>query len=144
MAFAYTYSQVMRGVKINFFFVNMLAQWLPYAMLLVTMILGGWGAVISQGVGLVAAHLYEFLTTLYPTFGGGRNPIYTPAFIHRLFGTERMVSRGYGTALPARARDGGQASGGTSGGGWASGIAGGLANANPWSTRGRGHRLGGD
>jgi Derlin-2/3 len=84
-----------------------------------------------QVEGLVAAHLYDFLTRLWPEFGGGWNPIPTPAFVSRLVQTPRMFRRDYGTAI--RPTD--SASGRTTG-----------ASTGPlpdsWRTRGAGQRLG--
>ncbi|KAL8909603.1 MAG: hypothetical protein Q9207_000101 [Kuettlingeria erythrocarpa] len=55
---------------------------------------------LNQGTGIIAAHLYDFLTRLYPTFGGGRNYLKTPAFLRRWFGREDQHAqrRAYGTA----------------------------------------------
>lgn len=103
-------------------------------MLLLTFIMGGPQAALEQGMGVVAAHLYDFLTRLYPTFGGGRNFIRTPQFVKRWFGADRrsVTARGYGTAF----RPGVQQP--TRSTGFSSGFSG------VWGSRGQGRRLGGD
>lgn len=132
---AYTYSQDNKGTKVSFFVIKFNVIWLPWAMLLLALVLGGPGAAMRDGTGIVAAHLYDFLTRLYPTFGGGKNYIQTPAFIKRQFGGGRRTTqiRGYGTAFrPGAQNSDGQASGFTSG------------FSSSWSGRGAGRRLGGD
>ncbi len=103
-------------------------------MLGLTFVMGSLDAALAQFTGLVAAHLYDFLTRLYPTFGGGKNYIQTPQLFKRWFGAgiPAVQARGYGTAfrpateVPAQGRSTGS------------------AFANAWSTRGQGQRLGGD
>jgi len=58
-----------------------------------------------QLAGLVAAHAYDFLTRIWPTFGGGRNYIKTPDMVKRWFGGDvarPAQNRSYGTAFQAR------------------------------------------
>lgn len=133
LAFIYTWAQDNRGRKVMFFVIQIPAEWLPFAMLAVTLVMHGWGSVMSQGTGILAAHLYDFLTRIYPTFGGGRNYITTPAFIQRIFDGHRATSRTYGTAY----RPGQQSTQGSSSG-WSSSF------GSSWSSRGPGRRLGGD
>lgn len=104
-------------------------------MLLLTFVMGGPQAAMIQGTGLLAAHLYDFLTRLYPTFGGGRNYIFTPDFVKRWFGGDRpnINVKGYGTAFRPPTTQSTQ--------GRSTGI-GGFSGA--WGTRGQGRRLGGD
>ncbi len=122
-----------------------------------TLVMGGLNATMIQASGLLAAHLYDFLTRIYPAFGGGRNYIVTPEFVRRWFagpaGRRGPTTRSYGTAFipdtaaragtqqraqqqPARAASGGL------GGGFASGFASGVSGL--WNNRGPGRRLGGD
>ncbi|KAL8764239.1 MAG: hypothetical protein Q9184_000208 [Pyrenodesmia sp. 2 TL-2023] len=135
LALAYTYSQDNRRKKVNFFIVQLEAKWLPWVMLLAALILGGPYNALNQGTGIIAAHLYDFLTRLYPTFGGGRNYLKTPAFIRRWFGgvDQRTQRKGYGTAYPPQPQAPPRP---------ASGIS--TAFSSPWSSRGQGRRLGGD
>jgi len=83
---------------------------------------------------LVAAHLYDFLTRIWPTFGGGRNYIVTPAFVKRAFGAApgRPQARGFGTAFAARPNEPERAT--------ATGRSFGVGGA--WDGRGPGRRLG--
>ncbi|KAJ5081384.1 hypothetical protein NUU61_009648 [Penicillium alfredii] len=135
LAFAYTYAQDNRGKKVMFFIVQIPVEYLPWAMLTMTLVMGGWPAALNESMGIVAAHLYDFLTRIYPTFGGGRNYITTPTFMHRLFNTNTVPTgnRSYRTAYRTP-----QPSQASSGRGWTSSI------QNPWGSRGAGRRLGGD
>ena len=109
-------------------------MWLPWAMLILTLVTASPEAALTQFMGLVAAHLYDFLTRLYPAFGGGKNYIKTPYLFKRWFGAETpaIQVRGYGTAFRPATTTPGQ------------GRSTGSAFANAWSTRGQGQRLGGD
>ncbi len=134
LAFAYTYSQDNKGKKVSFFIITFNVIWLPWAMLLLTFIMGGPNAALNQVAGLVAAHLYDFLTRLWPTFGGGKNYITTPNFVKRWFGADKpgFQHRGYGTAY----RPGSQVPG--------RGTSSGFGFSAAWGPRGQGRRLGGD
>ena len=129
----YTWAQDNRGKKVGFFVVTIPSEWLPFATLGLTLVMAGWPAMLRDGTGIVAAHLYEFLTRIYPTYGGGRNYIITPAFIQRLFVGQRAQTRTYGTAYRAGQAPQDSASTGRS-----------SSFANPWGSRGVGRRLGGD
>ncbi|KAL8906347.1 MAG: hypothetical protein Q9171_006309 [Xanthocarpia ochracea] len=135
LALAYTYSQDNRRRKVNFFIIQLEAKWLPWAMLLATMVLAGPSATMYQGTGILAAHLYDFLTRLYPNFGGGRNYIRTPMFITRRFGgaDQRTQHKGFGTAYTPQTQQAARPASGFS-----------SAFSSPWSSRGQGRRLGGD
>ena len=85
--------------------------------------------VAFEATGIVAAHLYDFLTRYWPEHGGGRNIMPTPGFVIRLFpslGQGRAEVKTYGTAFKAGAAP--QAS----------------SSSSSWTGRGAGHRLGGD
>ena len=103
-------------------------------MLLMTFIIGGPHAALRQSMGLLAAHMYDFLTRLWPTFGGGKNYIQTPALFRGWFGGDqrRSTTKAYGTAI----RPGVQATGRTTSSSFGFG--------GSWAGRGQGHRLGGD
>lgn len=138
LAFAYTYTQGMTGQKVGFFIMQIPAPMLPFAMLAMTAVTQGAEPAFVQLPGLVAAHLYDFLQRIWPTFGGGRTFIYTPAFVKRWFltGPTSGTSRGFGTAFAAPAQQP------------ARGTASGSSTRGPlpasWQSRGSGHRLGGD
>lgn len=90
-----------------------------------------------QATGLIAAHLHDFLTKIYPTFGGGKNILETPAIVRRLFANPlpSVITRAYGTAvIPAQEQAKGSSSSSSA------------SNVLPesWKSRGSGHRLGGD
>jgi len=137
IALAYTACQDERGSKSTFIVVTIPTQWVPFAMILMTVVMAGPDAAKVQATGLVAAHLYDFLTRLYPTFGGGRNLLPTPALVRRMFSaTEASVTnKTFGTAFsPAQRQASGSASGASAGG----------VLPESWRSRGSGHRLGGD
>ncbi|KAL8942708.1 MAG: hypothetical protein Q9216_001512 [Gyalolechia sp. 2 TL-2023] len=98
LALAYTYSQDNRRKKVSFFVVQLDAKWLPWVLLLAALVLGGPQAMIYEGTGIVAAHLYDFATRLYPTFGGGKNYFLTPAFLRRWFGGKDQRAQRKGLA----------------------------------------------
>jgi Derlin-2/3 len=131
LAFAYTSTQDDRGMKANFFIVTIPAQWIPSAMLLMTLVTNGPSAAKVQATGLIAAHLHDFLTRLWPEFGGGFNLVPTPTFIRNVFAKPHATveRKPYGTAFaqPQRAGSGSD-------------------NVLPesWKSRGSGHRLGGN
>jgi len=136
LALAYTSSQDDRGGKTTFFIVTIPSVLVPYAMLFITLIKDGFGAVLIQGTGLVAAHLHDFLTRLWPSFGGGRNLLPTPKFVTRLFqSTEATIKdRSYGTAFTPAQKTPSTATGASAGG----------VLPESWRSRGSGHRLGGE
>lgn len=121
----------------NFFFFQVPAQTVPYCIILASMLSSGDpSGVPSQLTGIVAAHLYDFLTRLWPTFGGGSNLLPTPGFMSRLLGATR-VEPAYGTAGRTTGPGGaGRAS--------SSGTNTGSVLPDSWKTRGSGYRLGSD
>jgi Derlin-2/3 len=137
LALVYTASQDDRGNNVMFLVVNIPATWVPLAMLVLTFVLAGPDVAMVQATGLVAAHLHDFLTELYPKFGGGPNYLKTPAFIERFFAVTvpRVVQRAYGTAItnPREAPSTGSST-----------ATAGSVLPESWQSRGTGHRLGGD
>jgi len=126
-ALAYTYAQENRGKKVRFLIITMDVKWFPFAVCFMTFINHGIMAAQIQLMGIPAAHLYDFLTRLWPTFGGGTKLIKTPLFVSRWFG---------GGGIPARSQVKGPVTiirppPPTT---WSSG----------WGARGQGRRLGGD
>ncbi len=86
---------------LTFIVLKIPSQYLPYALLLLTLILISPHAALIQATGLAAAYLYDFSTGLYPNFGIKRNLISTPAWLKKIFGTQTTVDRPYGTlSLP--------------------------------------------
>lgn len=133
---AYTYSQDNPGRRVSFYIITFNVIWLPWALIGMTLLMAGPFAALVQCTGILAAHAYDFLTRLYPTFGGGRNVIQTPEFVKKWFGSSRsdrpaIVVKGYGTSyMPPKTQP---AKGSTTGGS--------LAFRKSW---GQGRRLGGD
>lgn len=109
-------------------------------MLAMAFVMGGPDQAVKQGSGLLAAHLYDFLTRIWPTFGGGRRLIETPRLIQRLAGDDRSstTTRDYGTAFSSGQQGVARSQPTTSQGrGWTSALA-------NWNGRGQGRRLGGN
>lgn len=131
LAMCYTATQDQRGQKAGFFFFTVPAQLVPLCMMGVTLLLAGPQKMLLQLTGLVAAHLHDFLTRLWPEFGGGANFIPTPAFFTHLVTTPRFMQREYGTAIRNDPRTG-----------TSTGAQGRGPLPDSWKTRGSGHRLG--
>lgn len=89
-----------------------------------------------QITGILAAHWHDFMTRLWPEFGGGSSLLPTPAFLSRFVETPRVFRREYGTAI--RPGSGAPSTGRTTGASTGSVL------PDSWRTRGSGHRLGGD
>lgn len=106
LAFAYTFSQDNPNSNVTIYILTFPAKYLPFALIALTFVMDGPGAAQQQLSGLVAAHLYDFLTRIWPTFGGGRNYIKTPDFVKRLFVNDSArpapTTRSYGTAFQPR------------------------------------------
>lgn len=137
LAMCRTVTQDQRGMKANFYFVTIPAQLTPFCMMLVSLLFpGGYYTAMLQLMGFLAAHLYDFLSRVWPEFSGGSNLIPTPGFLSRLVQTPRFNQRGYGTAVR-----GGGGSAQTSGS--STGVSqGGGVLPESWRTRGPGRRLG--
>lgn len=136
LALAYTSSQDDRGQKASFFIITIPALWVPYAMLLVNIIMAGPETAFVQLTGLIAAHLHDFVTRLWPAFGGGANLVPTPSLVRRLWesGKSSETRRPYGTVIAAKTR------------GYNTSTSGSSNDVLPksWQSRGSGYRLGGD
>jgi Derlin-2/3 len=99
LAYAYTYAQDNPTRQVSFFIITFDSKYLPYAMLFMTLIMDGPGAALPQATGFLAAHLFDFLTRIWPTFGGGVNYIKTPQMVKGWFGAKPGVAqaRSYGS-----------------------------------------------
>jgi len=137
MALCYSATQDLRGQKTTLYFFTIPAQTMPYALLLLSLILDGPYYFMLELAGLLAAHLHDFLSRLYPEFGGGPNLISTPGFLSRLVQTPRIFRRDYGTAI--RPPQAGASARGTGNDASSGGVL-----PESWRTRGPGRRLGGD
>lgn len=108
LAFAYTFSQDNPNTNITIYILTFPAKYLPFALIFLTFVMDGPTAAKHQLAGLAAAHLYDFLTRIWPTFGGGSNYIKTPDMVKRWFGGDAArpsTSRSYGTAFQARGQE---------------------------------------
>jgi hypothetical protein len=138
LAITYTFAQENRGQRIQFIVVPMDVKWLPYARLALTFVMSGPQNALVESMGIIAAHLYDFLTIYWPDHGGGSNYIQTPGFVNRLFFGNTPPPRpaghfgnnlraaGVDTRIPPNRRPAGQAAGSSTG----------------WNARGPGRRLG--
>ncbi|KAG9230327.1 Der1-like family-domain-containing protein [Amylocarpus encephaloides] len=131
VATLYTSCQDDSGQMARLYIIDIPAEMMPYAIIMITWLMNGKTAAICGTCGLVAAHLHDFLTRLWPEFGGGRNLLPTPGFVRRLWETKTATvrQRGYGTSFAPAERKEQEGS-----------------NTGPlpdsWKTRGSGHRLG--
>ncbi|KAK2749150.1 hypothetical protein FQN57_006765 [Myotisia sp. PD_48] len=135
MAFVYLYAQDNRGKKVSFYIIQIPAEYLPWAMLLLTFVMGGVPALLSEGTGILASHLYDFLTRIYPAFGGGKNYIKTPLFVQRYFASHGFT-RAHGGYRMNRPAEREPPSSATASGSWFPSVGG------SWKGRGAGRRLG--
>jgi Derlin-2/3 len=103
LSFITTWTRDAWDQPLTFVVVKMPSQYLPYAILLCTLIMASPQSAIIQATGLAAGHLYDLLSGLYPSSGIKRNLITTPGWMRRVFGTHGTVDRPYGTALNAGA-----------------------------------------
>lgn len=141
LAYAYTFAQDNPTRQASFFIVNFDSKYLPFALLLMSFVIDGPEAAMAQLTGLLAAHMYDFLTRIWPTFGGGKNPIFTPQFVRQWFQPGAGIeNRGYGSTVQGPGRTAGTGAGAP--GGAASGTSTGVSNR--WGSVGPGRRLGGD
>ena len=143
LAFAFTYAQDNPGRKVTYFVITIPVHFLPYAMLALTLATNGVSLAMMQLTGLFAAHLFDFLTRLWPTFGGGRNLLQTPQFVRHWFipsGTRAgPTARNYGTAFTSNTAVAPAAAGPSTG------ITSGFRGfPRAWGGRSSGRRLGGD
>lgn len=140
LAYAYTFAQDNPTRSVQFFIINFEAKYLPFAMLFLTFVTDGPDAAATQLPGLIAAHLYDFLTRIWPTFGGGTNYIRTPQIVKNWFTPTPggIQNRGYGHVVDGRGRTAGAPGSG------AQPSTGRTTGANTsWSGMGPGRRLGG-
>ncbi|KAL2111220.1 hypothetical protein VUR80DRAFT_159 [Thermomyces stellatus] len=136
IALCYTSHQDQRGQKAMIWFFTVPAQLVPYCMILMSFLSSGGATSIPLQIGgLLVAHLYDFLTRLWPEFGGGRNLLPTPRFLTHLVNA--------GPLLRGRARAGSGASrpvGASTG--RSTGFNTGDVLPESWKSRGPGRRLG--
>ncbi|XP_057415530.1 derlin-1 [Lotus japonicus] len=92
----YIWSREFPIAQINIYgLVSLKAFYLPWAMLALDVIFGS--PIIPDLLGIIAGHLYYFLTVLHP-LAGGKNILKTPMWVHKLvarwrIGAPAVVSR---------------------------------------------------
>lgn len=78
----YVWSREFPNVQINIYgLVSLKAFYLPWAMLALDVIFGS--PITPDLMGIIAGHMYYFLTVLHP-LSGGRNILKTPLWVHKL------------------------------------------------------------
>ncbi|ORY98819.1 derlin-1-like protein [Syncephalastrum racemosum] len=88
LSIAYLWSQHYRDVPVSFMFgIRFKALYLPWVLVGYDYLTTGAMPMASLA-GIGAAHLYYYLTTVYPS-QGGRRYLNTPSFLHSLFPTSR-------------------------------------------------------
>jgi Derlin-2/3 len=111
--------------------VNIEVKYLPYAMLFLTLIMGGPQVMWGEFIGILAAHLYDFLTVYWPRYGGGFNLISTPEFVNRWFvgmsGAKQVEVKGHGVSYKTSVPMSGSSA---------------FSSGSSWNSRGAGRRLG--
>lgn len=93
----YVWSREFPNAQINIYgLVTLKAFYLPWAMLALDVIFGS--PLLPDLMGIIAGHLYYFLSVLHP-LSGGRNILKTPIWVHRLVAHWRI---GVQTNTPIR------------------------------------------
>jgi Derlin-2/3 len=137
--------------RVNFYVATFPVKVLPPLMLLVTFVQAGLPAALVEVSGGIVAHLYLFVTEIWPNYGAGhgRSLVWTPQWVHNLFERSASIPRPAAAPPAPKPMSGsivnlGSSSTGTStqDGGSATGSS--LFGKKPdgWSHRGAGHKLG--
>ncbi|KAK9266639.1 hypothetical protein L1049_021912 [Liquidambar formosana] len=93
----YIWSREFPNAQINLYgLVTLKAFYLPWAMLALDVIFGS--PLLPDLLGIIAGHLYYFLTVLHP-LSGGKNILKTPMWVHKL-----VASWGIGAPTNSRAQ----------------------------------------
>jgi Derlin-2/3 len=123
------------STRVNFFIATFPVKFLPWIMLLMTLVQGG--NVFLDLTGLVASHAYLFLTEIWPRYGGGVNILKKPSdIVEGWFESTTSAPpppppRAAAGEAPVRVGENEGASGSFFGG-----------RGQGWTHRGQGHRLG--
>ncbi|KAM7515495.1 hypothetical protein LguiA_005078 [Lonicera macranthoides] len=84
----YVWSREFPNANISIYgLVTLKAFYLPWAMLALDVIFGS--PIMPDLMGIIAGHLYYFLTVLHP-LAGGKNILKTPMWVHKLVGRYRI------------------------------------------------------
>ncbi|PHH52339.1 hypothetical protein CFIMG_004862RA [Ceratocystis fimbriata CBS 114723] len=146
IALTYTTSQDKRGLKASLFLFTIPAQLMPYALMLMGFVQdpqSGMYMLPLQISGLLAAHMWDFITRIYPEFGGGRNLLATPGFVSLFTTSPRVLRGGFGrnAAGGGTSGEGGRTVGGSAGRSTGVSYGSGVL-PDSWRSRGPGQRLG--
>lgn len=102
----YLWSREFPNAQVNIYgLVALKAFYLPWAMLALDVIFGS--PIVPDLMGIIAGHIYYFLTVLHP-LAGGKNILKTPSWIHKLVGYWRL---GYVRNSPAQQERGSSSTG---------------------------------
>jgi len=103
-ALTYTYSQENAQAEAQFFGFSFRMQYIPYCLLFLTFVQAGKAAALSQATGLVSAHAYLYLTTIYPRTHRSRSLLSTPSLLTRLLPGRpaQNGNRGFGQVFNAQ------------------------------------------
>lgn len=95
----YVWSREFPNAQINIYgLVALKAFYLPWAMLALDVIFGS--PLVPDLLGIIAGHLYYFLTVLHP-LAGGKNILKTPMWVHKLVARWRIGARPISRGQPA-------------------------------------------
>ncbi|KAL2887789.1 Der1-like family protein [Ceratocystis lukuohia] len=135
-----------RGLKASLFLFTIPAQLMPYALMLMGFVQdpqSGMYMLPLQISGLLAAHMWDFITRIYPEFGGGRNLLATPGFVSLFTTSPRVLRGGFGrnAAGGGTSGEGGRTVGGSAGRSTGVSYGSGVL-PDSWRSRGPGQRLG--
>ncbi|XP_020097075.1 derlin-1 [Ananas comosus] len=100
----YVWSREYPNAQINIYgLVSLKAFYLPWTMLALDVIFGS--PLMPDLLGIVAGHLYYFLTVLHP-LSGGRNILKTPLWVHRLVARWRLGVQSNSPVQPSSSSSG--------------------------------------
>ncbi|KAJ7973762.1 Derlin [Quillaja saponaria] len=96
----YVWSREFPNAQINIYgLVTLKAFYLPWAMLALDVVFGS--SPMPDLMGIIAGHLYYFLTVLHP-LAGGKNFLKTPNWVHKLVARWRIGAQPINRAQPER------------------------------------------
>jgi len=96
----YVWSREFPNAQINIYgLVSLKAFYLPWAMLALDVIFGS--KILPDLLGIIAGHLYYFLTVLHP-LAGGKIMLKTPMWVHKLVARWRIGAQPITRAQPER------------------------------------------
>lgn len=95
----YVWSREFPNAQINIYgLVTLKAFYLPWAMLALDVIFGS--PLMPDLLGIIAGHLYYFLTVLHP-LSGGKNILKTPMWVHKIVARWQIGAQPISRAQPA-------------------------------------------